>query len=154
MIGERQKNTIFLVAFSAVIVLLLAWHILISCDYPYYFIWDMDHITCLDTVLIQSGLLPDQICHPSFGMYLPLFFSEKIAHLFGVLSALDLEDIAGSLNPLAAMAELTDFVRLHSPFLSVGIAVLLCLAMYLMFGMSRWYLLFFLVFLGTQESLA
>ena len=153
MIAEQQKNTMFAVVFSVVIVLILAWHVFISYDYPYYFIWDMDHITCLDTVLIQSGLLPDQICHPSFGMYLPLFFSEKIAHLFGVLSVLDLEDIASSLNPLAAMAELTDFVRLHSPFLSVGIALLLCMAIHLMFGMSRWYLLFFLVFLGAQESL-
>ena len=152
--GEQQKNTIFPVVFSAVVVLLLCWHVSISCNYPYYFIWDMDYITSLDTVLIQSGLLPDQMCHPSFGVYLPLFFSEKIAHLFDVVSALDLEDIAGSLNPLAAMAELTDFVRLHSPFLSVGIAVLLSMAMYLMFGMSRWYLFFFLVFLGTQESLA
>lgn len=153
MIGEQQKNTIFPVLFSAVVVLLLCWHVSISRDYPYYFIWDMDHITCLDTVLIQSGLLPDQICHPSFGVYLPLFFSEKIAHFFGILSALDLADIAGSLNPLAMMAELTDFVRLHSPFLSVGIAVLLSITIYLMFGMSRWFLLFFLVFLGVQESL-
>jgi hypothetical protein len=83
-----------------------------------------------------------------------LVLSEKIAHLFGTLSALDLEELAGSINPLAAMAELTTFVRLHSPFLSVGIAVLLSMAMYLMFGMSRWYLLFFLVFFGMQESLA
>ncbi|MBA7699482.1 hypothetical protein ES703_108179 [subsurface metagenome] len=153
MIGEQQKNAVFAVVFSAVIVLLLAWYVFTSCDYPYYFIWDMDYVICLDTVLIQSGLLPDHICHPGSGIYLPLFFSEKIAHLFGVLSALDLEELAGSLNPLAAMAELTDFVRLHSPFLSIGIAVFLSMAMHLMFGMSRWYLLLFLVFLGTQESL-
>lgn len=153
MIGEQQKNAIFPVVFSAVIVLLLAWYIFTSYDYPYYFTWDMDYVICLDTVLIQSGLRPDHICHPGSGIYLPLFFSEKIAHFFGVLSALDLEDLAGSLNPLAAMAELTDFVRLHSPFLSIGIAVFLSMAMHLMFGMSRWYLLLFLVFLGTQESL-
>jgi len=113
LIGEQQKNAMFAVVFSAVIVLLLAWYVFISYDYPYYFIWDMDYVTCLDTVLIQSGLLPDHICHPCFGIYLPLFFSKKIAHFFGVLSALDLEELAGSLNPLAAMAELTDFVRLH-----------------------------------------
>lgn len=154
MIGEQQKNAVFAALFSAITVLLLAWYVFISYDYPYYFIWDMDHITALDTVLIQSGLRPDHICHPGFGMNLLLFFSEKIAHLFGVVSALDLEELAGSINPLAAMAELTTFVRLHSPFLSVGIAILLSMAMYLMSGMSRWYLLFFLVFLGMQESLA
>ncbi|MHC4070107.1 MAG: hypothetical protein ACYS18_07185 [Planctomycetota bacterium] len=154
MIDEQKKNVVFAVVFSAVIVLLLGGYILICCQYPYYFIWDMDHITCLDTVLIQSELLPDQIGHPSFGMYLLLFCTEKIAHLSGVVSILDLEGLSASLNPLAAMAELTDFVRLNSPFLSVGIAFLLCMAMHVIFGMSRWYLVFFLVFLGVQESLA
>jgi hypothetical protein len=160
LIGEQQKNMIrqrrtsFPVVFSAAIVLLLAWHIHVCCNYPYYFIWDMDHIICLDTVLIQSGLRPDHICHPGFGTNLLLFFSEKIAHLLGVLSALDLEELAGSLNPLAAMAELTDFVRLHSPFLSVGVAILLCMAVQVIFEMPWWYVLFFLVFLGMQESLA
>jgi hypothetical protein len=159
LIGEQQKNMIrqrrtsFPVVFSAAIVLLLAWHIHVCCNYPYYFIWDMDHIICLDTVLIQSGLRPDHICHPGFGTNLLLFFSEKIAHLLGVLSALDLEELAGSLNPLAAMAELTDFVRLHSPFLSVGVVILLCMAMQVIFRMSRWWVLFFVVFLGVQESL-
>jgi hypothetical protein len=51
------------------------------------------------------------------------------------------------------MAELTDFVRLHTPFLVVSIVVLLSIALYLISGMSRWYLLCFIVFLGTQESL-
>jgi len=153
LIGEQQKNMIFPIAFSAVIVLLLAWYILACCDYPYYFMWDMDHVTCLDTVLIQSGLLPDHICHPNSGMYLPLIFSEKIAYFFGILSALNLAEVAVSLNPLAVMAELTDFVRLHSPFLSIGVVILLCIAVQVIFRMSRWWVLFFLVFLGVQESL-
>lgn len=153
LITEPRKNTVFLIAFMVVIILLWGWHVFICRHYPYYFIWDMDHITCLDTVLIQSRLLPDHICHPCFGMYLPLFFSHKIAYLFSIVSALDLEDLAASLNPLAAMAEMTDFIRFHSPFLSVGIAFLLCLAVHLIFGLSPWYMLFFLVFLGVQESL-
>ena len=136
------------------VVLLLAWYILICCDYPYYFIWDMDYVTTLDTVLIHSGLLPDHLHHTGFGMYLFLFFSEKIAHFFDIVSVLDLREIGSSLNPLAGMAELTDFVRFHSPFLSIGIAVLLCTAIQVMSGISRWYFLFFLVILGTQESLA
>lgn len=144
---------IFPVAVSVVVLLLLAWHISVCCDYPYYFIWDMDYIASLETVLIQSGLRPDHICHPGFGMNFFLFFSEKIAEVFGVLSVLNLDDVAASLNPLAGMAELTAFVRLHSPFLSVGIGVLLCMAIYRIFDISRWYLLFFLVFLGAQESL-
>lgn len=152
LIIEQQKNTMFLIVVSAAIVLLLGWYINISCDYPYYFMWDMDHVTTLDTVLIQSELLPDHIHHPGFGMYLPLFFSEKIAHFFSVLSALNLEQLSASLNPLASMAELTDFVRLHTPFLVIGIVLLLSISVYLISGLSCWYLLFFIVFLGTQES--
>ena len=151
--GEQQKSMIFPVVCSAVIVLLLGWYILVCCDYPYYFIWDMDHFTCLDTVLIQSGLLPNHICHPNSSMYLPLIFSEKIAHFFGILSVSNLAEVAGSLNPLAAMAELTDFVRLHSPFLTIGVVVLLSLAIQVIFRMSKWWVLFFVIFLGAQESL-
>jgi hypothetical protein len=114
----------------------------------------MDYVTILDTVSIHSGLLPDHLHHTGFGMYLFLFFSEKIAHFFNIVSVLNLKDAANSLNPLAAMAELTDFVRFHSPFLSIGIVVLLCTAIQIISGASRWYFLFFLVILGTQESLA
>lgn len=143
----------FPVALSAAIVLLLAWYVFVSYEYPYYFVWDMDYVTSLDSVLIHSGLLPDHIHHTGFGMYLPLFFTQKIAHSFDTLSALDLADLAGSLNPLVAMAELTSFIRLHSPFLVLSIVVLLCVAMCLISGLLRWYLFFFLIFLGTQESL-
>ncbi len=151
--AKWQKDAVFQTAVTAAVVLLLAWHIFISYDYPYYFLWDMDFVTSLDAVLIQSGLLPDHICHPGFGMYLPLFFSGKIAHAIGVVSVLNLGDLAESLNPLVAMAELTAFVRLHSPFLVVGIAVLLGMAMQRMFGISRWYFFLFLGILGMQESL-
>jgi hypothetical protein len=153
LIGEQQKNMIFPIVFSAVIVLLLGWYILVCCDYPYYFIWDMDHVTCLDTVLIQSGLLPNHICHPNSSMYLPMISSEKIAYFFGVLSAINLAEVSGSLNPLVVMAELTDYVRLHSPFLSIGIVILLCTAIQVIFRMSRWWVLFFIAFMGVQESL-
>jgi len=154
LIGERQKNILFLVVITLVVVLLLAWVSNISYDYPYYFIWDMDHITTLDVALIHSGFLPDHMNHTGFGMYLSLFLTEKIAHLTDFLSALDLKDIAGSLNPLAVMAERTEFVRRHSPFLVVVIPILLCLAIYLAFDISRWYFVLFLVVLGTQESLS
>lgn len=151
---KPKKNPMFQVVFAGVIVLLLAWYILICRDYPYYFIWDMDHISSLDTVLIHSGLLPDQMHHTGFGMDLFLFLSEKVAHFFGVLSAISLDELADSLNPLATMAELTDFVRLHGPFLAISIVVLLCMAVQVMFDMPGWYCLVFLIALGTQESLA
>jgi hypothetical protein len=154
LITLQQKNSIFQLVMLVAVILLLGWYILICCNYPYYFIWDIDLTTALDSVLIHSGLLPDHLHHTGFGMYLLLFFSEKIAHFFNIVSVLNLKDVTNSLNPLAAMAELTDFIRFHSPFLSIGIVVLLCSAIQVMSGMSRWYFIFFLFILGTQESLA
>lgn len=52
------------------------------------------------------------------------------------------------------MAELTDFARLHSPFLSIIIAFLLSIALRKIFGLSKWCFVFFLLILGSQQSLA
>ena len=148
-----QKTILFQTVLVMTIILLLAWYIRICRNYPFYFVWDMDHLSTIDTVLIQSGLLPDHMHHTSFGMYLALFFSQKIGALLGAVSILNLDDIAGALNPLGAIAELTDYFRLHSPFLAICIAVMLSLSLYVMFGMSRWYFLLFLTIIATQESL-
>jgi len=150
---ETSKNLFFQAALLVVVVFLLGWYISVSCDYPYYFVWDMDCVTAVDSVLIQSGQLPDHIHHTGFGMYLVTFFTEKVAHFSGALSAIKLEELADSLNPLASMAELTAFLRLHSPFLAVGIVGLLLAVIYLTFGMPRVFLLLAIIFLGTQESL-
>jgi hypothetical protein len=150
---NQSKNIAFQLVFILLVVLLLGWYTSISLKYPYYFIWDMDYVTTVDMVLIQSGLLPDHISHTGFGMYLPLYFTTKIAYFFNVVSTLNLSDAAASLNPLAGIAELTDFIRLHTPFLIMTIVIFLSMAVYLIFDMSPWYLLFFIVFLGSQESL-
>ncbi len=107
-----RKNTTFLAAAAFIIAALSAWYLWISQRYPFYFIWDMDLTTAIDTVLINSGLLPDHILHPGFGMYLALASSAKLAHHFAGLSILNLGDIASSLNPLVGMAELTDFIKI------------------------------------------
>ena len=150
---KLRKDALYLIGISVIVSILLAWYLSISCSYPYYFIWDMDLTTALDTVQIHSVLLPSHIDHPGFGMYLFLSFSEKIAHHLGVTSILSFKDLMGSLNPLAAMAELTDFVRLHSPFLALSIVILLSAALYLLSAGSKWCFLLALVLLGTQESL-
>jgi hypothetical protein len=152
-VDKRGNDGLTMTVFAIIAVILFAWYWHVNQSYPYYFMWDMDHITTLDTLLINSGMLPDQILHPSFGVYLFLFFSEKIAHFLGSISAVNLAEVAASLNPLAVMAELTDFIRFHSPFLLVGVVLLLCSAMRVIFDISRWWSIFFLVFLGVQESL-
>ena len=149
----KTEGAVFCIIIAIVSLLLLSWNIFICKSYPYYYAWDMDQVTVLDTMLIHSGLRPDHINHTGFGMYLFLFFSEQLAHCSGFLSVLDLDDVVSSLNPLAGIAELTEFVRLHSPFLVMSIVVLLVLSVQSVFKVSKWcFLLFFLV-LGTGESL-
>lgn len=150
---EISKNIFFQFLLISSFIILICWFLLISFNYPYYFIWDMDCITAVDTVLIQSGELPDHIHHTGFGMYLPMVFTEKIAHAFGSLSAITLEELDNSLNPVVPMAELTEFLRLHSPFLAIGIIGLLCAALYVMYRTPWPCIFFFVLILGTQESL-
>ncbi len=38
-----------------------------SARYPYYFLWDMDQVMSLDTLLIESGDLPDTVHHLASG---------------------------------------------------------------------------------------
>lgn len=132
---------------------LLLYFISISRDYPYYFVWDMDLVSCLDTALIHSGELPDHINHPGFGMYLLLHFSTALGHAANAVSVLDLPTIYSCPNPMAAVSELTIFLRMHSPFLAVAITLLLWAACCRLFTLSRGQQLLLLLVLGTQESL-
>jgi hypothetical protein len=132
---------------------LLCWYLFMKAKYPFYFMWDMDQMTTVDLLLIHSGLLPDHINHTSFGMYLFLFLSQKIGRAVGCLSVLNLSDLGSCLNPLAAVAESADYLRLHSPLLSLGIALSLSVALRFLFRPPiHFWLVFFLIF-GIQESL-
>jgi len=93
----------------------------------------MDLATVLDFIVIKSGYHPDHINHPSFGMYLLLCLADLPARVMGMLSAVNMADLAHSLNPLACVAELTDYIRLLSVFLCVGTAFFLGAALVLYF---------------------
>jgi len=113
----------------------------------------MDHSTTLDSILIQSNLLPDQIYHPGFGMYFLLNKTQKVAHYFDLISVLSLNDLSTSLNPLACVAELATFNRRHSPFLGIAIVIFLWATLYLLFQPPPWIGILALLVLGSQESL-
>ncbi|MCB2227437.1 MAG: glycosyltransferase family 39 protein [Desulfarculaceae bacterium] len=104
--------------------LVLAYWFL-SVAYPYYYIWDMDLICAQDTLLINSGLLPDHVHHTGFGMYLILAWATRLGAALGLVSAMDLPQLIASLNPLAPLAELTDYLRRLSPLAGLGLVLLL-----------------------------
>jgi hypothetical protein len=134
--------------------LFLARFLAISHAYPYYFIWDMDLVAAEDVILVGSGLTPDHLNHPCFGMYLVQSLTARLAHGLGVLSALSLGQLDASLNPAAAVAELTTFLRLHSPYLELLLIIFLWASATLVLRPGRGLSLLFLVALGLQESFA
>lgn len=152
-IDSSRRDLWFKLTVALIVSLLTARFLSVRGDYPYYFIWDMDFVVTLDSILIQSGLLPDHLNHTAFGMNLLLAFSEKIARAWDALSVLTLEDLSSSLNPVAGVAELTDFIRSHSPFVAVGITLALWGAICLLLRPGRLWSLLLLLMLGTQESL-
>lgn len=149
----RMGHLLFRAATGVFVAGLLLSFISLSRDFPYYFTWDMDLVTCLDTVFIHSDRLPQHLNHPSFGMYLMMFFTEQLGHWSGSISVLSLDELSRALNPLAAMAELTTFLRMHSPFLAVGLILFLWFSLCSFFDLSGWLRLLLLGILGMQESL-
>lgn len=126
----------------------LWWHF----QYPFYFIWDMDHTVLVDTVLMQSGKWPVHLHHPGFGMYLPLKFSHWLAHLAGFVSVLNLDDLKNSLGPILGVAEATDYLRIHSPFVALAAVLLLWRALSRLFALSAAMELAFFTIIATQAA--
>lgn len=149
---EKKFNLLFLFSFTLILGCVWFTFYSFSVRYPYYLIWDMDLITIQDLILIQSGYFPDHIAHPGFGMYLILFFTHKLAFLINYVSLLDLSTLASSLNPIMGLAELTFFVRLHSPLILVGIIFLLWLSIQMLFRPSQLISVCVLLLLSTQSS--
>ncbi len=119
------------------VVLALGAYLWFHFQYPFWFIWDMDHTVLVDTLLIQSGKWPVHLHHPGFGLYLPLKWSHFFSYHFGFVSLLDISDIEKSVGPLLGVAELTAYLRLHSPFLAIAIVLLLWRSLTHLFALSR-----------------
>ena len=97
--------------------------------FRFYFIWDMDLATVLDVIALRSGLHPDHVNHPGFGMYLILGLWIRLTQALNMVSAASLDSLAQAMSPLACVAELTDAVRALSPILCLGSAFSLGLAL-------------------------
>lgn len=149
---SSRKSVAQCMILLTVFCLLFFRHTSLSHDYPFYFCWDIDLTTTVDTILINSGLVPDHICHPGFGMNLLLQYSERVAHFFNIVSAINLNDLSDSLNPLACVAELTSFLRNHSPFICLGIVLFLWGALCVLLRISLPVGIFALSIIGFQQS--
>lgn len=110
---------------AALIVALCISYWNLADSYPYYYSWDMDAITIQDCIIINSSDLPDQMVHPSSGMYILLTLAQNIGHQLGFVSACTFDDLQHSANPLLVVAELSNFSRMLCPLLVVSSIVML-----------------------------
>ncbi|MBW1836963.1 MAG: hypothetical protein JRI99_08460 [Deltaproteobacteria bacterium] len=99
------------------VVLLYLDYIFRQLSLPFYMVADQDSAVIIDNLLIHGNLTPDHITAPGFGINLILILSQKAAKLFGILSAISLDDVKNSLNPFIPLKEMTLYSRLHTPLL-------------------------------------
>ena len=151
---KRDRKGLMRIIYVTIALILFAWYWHINSSYPYYFIWDMDHITTLDTLSINSGMLPDHISHTGFGMYLALAKTTTIGQAAKAVSAINFQEVTTSLNPVMTTAELTGFIKAHQPFLLLAIGLLLALSLYLIFDTGEWVAVLGLAVIGTSEAFA
>ena len=138
------------IALLAAIFLVIFQHN--TARFPYYAIADMEQITALDVLLIQGGQLPDQMTHPTAGMYLLISFSQWFGWLIGLLHMRDYKEIYSWANPLLGVAELIEFLRAHLAFLALGSALLFTGALAIITrGGSLFVVFVFLCFVNSRS---
>lgn len=141
------------VAVAALLLATLAAYLGVCRALPYYYNWDMDLMASVDTLVVNGGDLPVHIAHPGFGLYLVNAATQRLAHAAGVLSAVRLEDLATSLDPLAVMAEHTATLRLHSPLVAWATVILLWLALRRIVRPRAWADVGLLALVASQDGL-
>ena len=125
----------------------------LSKEYPYYFQWDMDLTSTVDGLMLGSGQMPAHINHTGFGMYLLQTATIGLARQTDAISVSSLEEVSSSLDPLSGVAELTTFLRLHSPFVGVALVLLAWAALSILFQPTRLVSIMALAVLSTMTSL-
>ncbi len=106
-------------------VLLYFICVFFQSNYPYYFMWDMDHTVTLDLVGLHSNHIPTHINHPSFGLYFILYHYQNLLISFGIITSWSVNDFYQAINPLFPLYKLTEVNRWFSPFLVLTICFLI-----------------------------
>jgi hypothetical protein len=87
-------------------------------------------------------------------VYLVLGKTVMLGQAAGAVSAANLSEVIGSLNPIITTAELTGFIRAHQPFLILATGLLLAISLYLLFDIGEWLTLLGLAVIGISEAFA
>lgn len=139
---------------QAILVLMAGWsQVLLVLNYPSYVSWDMDHITVLDAILINSNQLPDHFAHPGLGLQIMTAQVLKWLHFFALGPSPLLETLENSLNPVLVVATLTDHLRLFTAFIGVLSAIFLWATLRPFLRVSAWFEPFLFALLLFQVQL-
>ena len=114
---------------AAVSVMVATAYLLSFADtFPYYFMYDMDQFVLIDYLRVRNGEIPNQLHHPSFGLY-PIFrLTEAVWRTAESVPSYTYQGLVEALSPVFAVAELTSFLRAHSPFIVIFSTVLMAFA--------------------------
>lgn len=119
------RRILFSLLVAAIFCGTLARFHLACATVPSYVAYDMDLAITVDSLLLGSGRLPDNLGHPGFGMNLLLSRSQALAHAAGWLSTVSVDDLPQALNPLLPAMEVTRFNRAHSPYVAMAVVAFL-----------------------------
>ena len=96
--------------------------------FPYFFMFDMDRFVLTDYLRVRNGEIPNQLHHPSFGLYPVFRLTEAIWRIVEAVPGYNYQNLVDSLSPAFVVAELMSFLRAHSPFIAVLSAALMAFA--------------------------
>ena len=86
--------------FTILIALLFCLHLM----HPFYISSDMDLLTFIDMLSINTGKVPVHLIHPGTGMFFILYWMERIFDLFSLSPIVSFADLKYSLEPMLVMA--------------------------------------------------
>ncbi|MGK5086076.1 hypothetical protein WDW86_00825 [Bdellovibrionota bacterium FG-2] len=148
-----ENSNVGSVLIALIAASLLAFYSFLSSKYPYYFVFDLDYVSTLDSCVLQGGEIPAHLNHTGFGMYLLFLILAKIGAFVGYSTPCSIPELKASLNPLGVIAENVLNVRALSPWM-----VLVCVLA--VWGVLRtwfkssgvWVSAALLLFVGVQAS--
>ena len=78
---------------------------------PFYSLHDMDHITLIDLLCLNSGQHPVHLIHPGAGMFFVLHWMERVFNLFSLSPIISFSDLKNSLEPMLIVANKVTYLR-------------------------------------------
>ena len=99
-------------------------------SHPFYTAHDMDFITLIDTLSMNSGYPPIHLAHPGRGMHFIYHWAERIFSFTSLSPLLTFSHLDNSLEPMLVVANKVVFLRLINLGVLVSTGILFLLAIH------------------------